>query len=322
MDTKEILTQTRKSGVALGAFNAGNLELVKAVAAAAQSKVSPVILEVSPGEVRHFGMANFLDVVGNLREETGQTILTNLDHGQGLEDCQAAIEAGFDLVHFDGSGLLLDENIKTAKALVEMAHAKGVLVEAEIDRITGDSAVHSGEDPESLQAQSHYTDPIQAADFVRETGVDLLAVFVGNLHGTYAQPPKLDLERLKMLAGLPCFLSLHGGSGLLDEEVRQAVGIGVVKVNVNTELRAAYRETLENVLRGSEEVAVYKIMLPVMAAVQRVVEGKIQLFSEKKVEPAGERSSYQATEPSSMEAIKPMGNQETEDNNLLVKKLV
>jgi len=127
--------------------------------------------------------------------------------------------------------------------------------------------------------------------------VDILAVFVGNLHGTYPQPPKLDLERLKIIVEkLPCFLSLHGGSGLSKEDIKQAIAIGkIVKINVNTELRVAYKETLENVLKGSEEVAIYKIMPPVIAAVQKVVEEKIQLFgsANKAVAPREEVSTTQ-----------------------------
>lgn len=279
MTSREVLTQAKNSGMALGAFNTGNLELVKAVVEAAKSQQTPVIIEVSAGEMAHFGMKNFLNVVDSCRRETGLTFLTNLDHGSGLEECLTAIKAGFDLVHFDGSKLPLAENIKITKTLVEAARPEGVLVEGEIDRILGQSAPQPLEKAESIQATGHYTDPKLAADFVSQTGVDLLAVFVGNLHGTYVSPPRLDLERLKMVAqAVPCFFSLHGGSGLREEDVRKAIQMGVVKINVNTELRIAFKETLANVLKGSEEVAVYKIMPPVIAAVAKVVEEKIRLF--------------------------------------------
>jgi len=240
---------------------------------------SPLIVEASPGEIKFFGHKNFDCVIENFKKETGLPILANLDHALDLEEAQEGIEAGFELVHFDGSNLPYEENVKITKMVVEQAHQKQILVEGEIDKILGESAPHK-EKAESVQASGNYTDPEKVADFVSQTGVDILAVFIGNLHGTYSQPPKLDLERLKMIAEkLPCFLSLHGGSGLLEEDIKQAIAIGkVVKINVNTELRVAYRETLENVLKGSEEVAIYKIMPPVIAAVQKVVEGKIQLF--------------------------------------------
>lgn len=292
MTTSEILTKARTEGWALGAFNAGNLEIAKAIIQAAQNLQSSVIMETSAGEADHFGMKNFLSLVENFRKDSGVTILTNFDHGPGLEECQQAIEAGYNLVHFDGSKLPYEENIKITKALVEQAHqksegylggqahAKGVLIEAELDKITGESKPHE-EMAESVQAINNYTDPQRAADFVTQTGCDLLAVFVGNIHGVYQTPKKLDLERLRMIrqaVGEKTFFSLHGGSTIVSEDIQAAIKLGVVKINVNTELRVAFRNTLENILKGSDEVAVYKIMTPVMAAVQKVVEEKIALF--------------------------------------------
>lgn len=279
MTAQEILTKAKTEGYALGAFNAGNLEIVKAIVGAAQNQRAPVIVETSAGEAEHFGMKNFLEVVESFRQEIRSPILTNFDHGPGLEECQQAIEAGYNLVHFDGSDLPYKENVKITKVLVGQAHQKGILVEGEIDKILGESKSNE-EDAESIQASGNYTDPEKATDFVTQTGVDILAVFVGNLHGIYPQPPRLNLELLEILAQkLPCFLSLHGGSGLAAEDIQRAVRTGkVVKVNVNTELRLAYKETLTNVLKGSEEIAIYKIMPPVIAAVQKVVEEKIRLF--------------------------------------------
>ena len=279
MTTLEILTKAKNEGYALGAFNAANLEVIKAIAQASLNQQSPLILETSAGEIEYLGMKNLLSLVENYRQENNLEILTNLDHGPGLEECQNAIEKGYNLIHFDGSALPYEENVKITKILVEQAHEKGLLVEAEMDQIMGESKAHV-EDPESIQAQGSYTDPEKAAAFVAATGCDILAVFIGNLHGVYQQEPRLDLERLGLIAEkVPCFLSLHGGSGLLPEDVQKAIQIGrIVKINVNTELRLAYRSTLENVLRGSDEVAIYKIMPPVIAAVQKVVEEKIQLF--------------------------------------------
>ncbi|MGB9707118.1 MAG: class II fructose-bisphosphate aldolase [Microgenomates group bacterium] len=277
---REILAKARNEGWALGAFNAGNLEIAKAIVQAAQNQQAAVILETSAGEASYFGMKNFLDVVENFRQQTGLTILTNFDHGPGLEECLAAIEAGYNLVHFDGSNLPYEENVKITKALVAQAHQKGILIEGEIDKILGESQYHE-ELAESIQATANYTDPQKAADFVENTGVDILAVFVGNIHGAYQGAKKLDLERLALIrqaVGPNIFFSLHGGSTLSAEDIKAAIRFGVVKVNVNTELRLAYRETLENVLRGSDEVAIYKIMPPVIAAVQKVVEEKIELF--------------------------------------------
>ena len=276
---QEILEKAKNEGYALGAFNAGDLEIIQAIVQAAEGKQKPLIIETSTGEAEHFGIENFLDVVENSQQKTNLQILTNFDHGPGLEECQRVIEAGYNLVHFDGSNLPYEENVKITQALVEQAHQKGVLIEAEIDKIEGESRF-SDETAESVQAIGSYTDPTKAANFVKQTGCDILAVFIGNLHGTYSTPPKLDLERLQMIhQQTPCFLSLHGGSGLLPEEIQKAIKLGVVKINVNTELRIAYKETLENVLKGSEEIAIYKIMPPVIAAVQKIVEEKIDLFN-------------------------------------------
>lgn len=279
MNALGILTKAKNEGYALGAFNAGNMEVIKAISQASLNQQAPLILETSAGEIEYLGMKNFLSLVANYQQENNLDILTNLDHGPGLEECQNAIENGYNLIHFDGSALPYEENVKITKILVEQAHQKGLLVEAEMDRIMGESKAHL-EAPESIQAQGNYTDPEKAAAFVAATGCDILAVFIGNLHGVYQQEPRLDLERLGLIAEkVPCFLSLHGGSGLLADDIQKAIQIGhIVKINVNTELRLAYRSTLENVLRGSDEVAVYKIMPPVIAAVQKVVEEKIQLF--------------------------------------------
>lgn len=296
MTAQEILNKAKSEGYALGAFNAGDLEIVKGVLQAGVELKSPLIIEASPGEIKFFGHKNFDCVIENFKKEMGLPILANLDHALGLEEAQEGIEAGFELIHFDGSSLPYEENVKITKVIVEQAHEKGILVEGEVDKILGESIPHR-EEAESIQASGSYTDPEKVAAFVNQTGVDILAVFVGNLHGTYKQPPKLDLERLKLIAEkLPCFLSLHGGSGLLEEDIRQAIAIGkVVKININTELRVAYRETLENVLKGSEEVAIYRIMPPVIAAVQKVVEEKIQLFGSggKAAIPSAENSTTQ-----------------------------
>lgn len=297
MTSQDILNKAKNEGYAIGAFNAGDLEIVKGVLQAGVELKSPLIIEASPGEIKFFGHKNFDCVIENFKKETGLPVLTNLDHSLGLEEAQEGIESGFDLIHFDGSDLPYQENIKTTKMVVEQAHEKGLLVEGEFDKILGSSEPHRDE-AESIQASGNYTDPEKAADFVNQTGVDILAVFIGNLHGTYPQPPRLDLERLKMIADkLPCFFSLHGGSGLQEEDIEKAIEIGkIVKVNVNTELRIAYRETLENVLKGSEEVAVYKIMPPVIAAVQKVVSEKIELFGSagKAIISSNENSTIQS----------------------------
>lgn len=280
ISAREVLERAEKEGWALGAFNAANIETLKAIVSAANRLRAPVIIESSSGETEFFGAENLVDVVKNYREETGLPIFINLDHSPTEGEVEIGIEAGYELIHFDGSKLPIEENLEITKRVVDQAHAKGLLVEAEIDHIGGSSAPHLQEDVESAQKESAYTDPARAADFVAQTGVDTFAAFFGNVHGVYKTSPKLDLGLLRQIREkVPCFLSMHGGSGIPEGEVKEAIKVGrIVKINVNTEMRIAFREAMEKTLAETEEVAAYKMMPPVIEAVQKVVEAKIQLF--------------------------------------------
>jgi len=276
---KNWFNKARKEGFAIGAFNAANLEIVKAIVSAAQETQSPVIIEASQGEIEYFGFENFLAVVKNFRKNSGLPIFTNLDHGKEIENVQKAIELGFDMVHFDGSDLSPEENLKASAQIVNQAREKDVLIEVEFEKIQRSSQAYPEETAKEVQIKGELTDPEKAARVVAETGTDILAVSIGNLHGVYRTPEEIDLLRLEELSRkLACFFSLHGGSGIEEGQLKEAIKLGIVKVNVNTDLRIALRETLDNVLRGSEEIKIYKLMPPVIAAVQKVVEEKIQSF--------------------------------------------
>jgi len=279
---RQYFEKARKKGFALGAFNAANLETFKAIVGAAERLKSPVIIETSGSETTFIEGKNIIDLVLNAREKTGIPIFLNLDHSHDLKVIREMVENGYDLIHYDGSQLPLKANMRKTKRAVEIAKKarRGVLVEAEIDYITGSSAPRLDKSIKRVQDLGRYTDPETAAQFVQITGVDTLAVFVGNVHGIYKEAPVLDLDRLEAIAQKTnCFLSLHGGSGITPAMIKNAIQIGkIVKINVNTELRMAYRQTLEKVLKRSEEVAIYKLMPPVIAAVQKVVEKKIRLF--------------------------------------------
>lgn len=279
MNIFDLFTKADEEGFAVGAFNASDLVMVKAIIQGAQALCAPVIIESSPGETQFFGAKNLVDIVANFRWASGLPIFLNLDHSVTLSAVEEGLKAGFDLVHFDGSSFPLEENIGKTLDVVAWAHSLEVPVEAEIDKIMGESRFHK-ENAESFQAAGVYTDPDAAARFIAETQADVLAVFVGNVHGIYRNPIKLDLGRLRLVREkLDCFLSLHGGSGIPEEEIKKAIKIGkIVKINVSTELRVAYRQALEKVLATSEEVAPYKMMVPVVEAVQKVVEEKIKMF--------------------------------------------
>ncbi|OGY29891.1 MAG: hypothetical protein A3F35_00430 [Candidatus Woykebacteria bacterium RIFCSPHIGHO2_12_FULL_45_10] len=279
MNARDWFERARKEKFAIGAFNVGNLETLEAIVAAARAKKAPVISEASPGESSFMGYANLVDLVQNYRDE-GVVVILNLDHATEFEKVKIAFEAGFDYLHFDGGELPFEENVRIAKQIVDMAHPKGIMVEGEVDHITGSSALHTSEKVETEQAKGNYSDPAKAAEFVERTGVDTYASFIGNSHGLYANEKRLDLDRLKEIKqAIPnTFLSLHGGSGVNHDDIRAAVEIGINKINVNTEMRNTYRKELEAELAKTDEVAMYKLYPEIMEEVQKVVEEKIDLF--------------------------------------------
>ena len=277
--------RARVEHFAIGAFNAASMEPLKAIASAAKNQKSPVMIEASHGEVTYFGIRELVGVVRAMEQSYEVPIILNLDHAPDFDSCKNAIDMGFDYVHLDGSKLPLQENIEMAKKLVDLAHQKEILVEGEIDNINvmgASSADHRHESADAVRDTRYYTDPQKALDFVRQTGVDTFASFVGNVHGLYNGPKTIDLNllrQIKLILG-DKFLSLHGGSGIPDNDITSAIGIGIVKVNVNSELRIAFHDKLKAILDGPEgdEVAIYKIMPDAISAMQQIVETKIKLF--------------------------------------------
>ncbi len=282
MTSREWLQKAKDEKFAIGAFNVGNLETFKAIVRASANKKSPVIIESSPGETKWMGAANIADIAENYSREYGAPIIVNLDHSETLEDCMEAIAAGYGLIHFDGSKLSYEENLNIAKRVVAAAHAKGLVVEGEIDRIVGKGSEVHKEMYTTDELRSGYTDPNKAKEFVEASGVDIFAAFFGNIHGTVppgGQPP-LDIglvQKVNSVTGK--FLSLHGGSGIDAGDIKLAIAEGGInKVNVNTDLRVAYRAALEKVLKDDPDiVALYKILPEVVSAVQEVVERWIDI---------------------------------------------
>jgi len=289
---KEILKKAQKEHYAIGQFNASNLEQIKAIVSAAYKLKSPVIIGTSEGESSFVGLRQAVALVEIYKKQTGLPIFLNLDHSHSLEKIKEAVEAGYNAVHFDGSGLSLEENISKTKEVVEYisqfpisSSQPPILVEGELGYLRGSSALHK---EKAEIKEEDLTKPDEALKFIKETGVDSLAVVIGNIHGIYAQMPKLNLERLKEIkdiVGERVFLVLHGGSGIPDKEIKEAIKLGIVKINVNTELRASWTQALKKSLESNpEEIVPYKIMPPVIEAVQKVVEEKIKLFgSENKI---------------------------------------
>ncbi|MBB1563419.1 class II fructose-bisphosphate aldolase [Candidatus Saccharibacteria bacterium] len=276
--------RSRQEGFAVGAFNIDNQETLQAISQAAQKLQAPVMVEVSAGEVKTMGgCQNIRDMVSNYRNTYNIEMYINLDHAPTVELCQQAIDAGFEFIHIDISqanhSATLEEIIAKTKDVVAYARSTGALVEAEERYFFGDSNVHK-ETIDYEEVKKWNTKPNEARDFVAATGIDTMAVQIGNLHGLYPVPKILDLDLLREIrAAIDCQISLHGGSGTPLHYFEDAAKIGVSKININSDLRYAFRTTLEKVLRENpDEYAVYKLMPQVCAAVQAVVEEKIQAF--------------------------------------------
>ena len=281
---RELMHRSRQEGFAVGAFNIDNQETLQAISQAAQKLQAPVMVEVSAGEVKTMGgCQNIRDMVSNYRNTYNIEMYINLDHAPTVELCQQAIDAGFEFIHIDISqanhDAALEEIIAKTKDVVAYASSTGALVEAEERYFFGDSNVHK-EAIDYEEVKKWNTKPNEAHDFVVATGIDTMAVQIGNLHGLYPVPKILDLDLLREIrAAIDCQISLHGGSGTPLHYFEDAAKIGVSKININSDLRYAFRTTLEKVLRENpDEYAVYKLMPQVCAAVQAVVEEKIQAF--------------------------------------------
>lgn len=281
---REAFVRARQEQFALGAFNLDNQETLIAVAKAAASKKSPVLVEVSKGEVDALGLDNVRDLVENYKASFGVEMYINLDHSPTVEDAIAGIEAGFECIHIDISQANHDaseeEIIAKTKEVVQAAKLTGAIVEAEPHYFGGSSNVHA-ENIDYEEIKKTFSTPEGAKAFVDATGIDTFAAAVGNLHGLYPVPKALDLELLQRIRqAIECNISLHGGSGTPPHYFIEAVKIGVTKININSDMRSAYRKTLEQVLAENKtEYAVVKLMGKVIEEVQKVVESKIDTFN-------------------------------------------
>lgn len=281
---RALMERSRKEKFAVGAFNIDNQETLVAVCRAAKKKKSPVLVEVSKGEVDAIGLDNVRDLVDNYKEEYGLEMYINLDHSPSVEDAIAGIEAGLEFIHIDISqankNADLKEIISKTKRVVRFAESTGAIVESEPHYFGGGSNKFDTK-INYEEIKKTFSTPQSAKEFVEKTGIDTFAAAVGNLHGKYPVPKKLDLKLLQDIRDvLDCNISLHGGSGTPARYFREAVKIGVSKININSDMRVAFRETLEKVLRDDpDEYAVVKLMGEVINAVEKVVEDKIEMFN-------------------------------------------
>jgi len=278
---RERMDAARAEHWAFGAFNLDDEPTLKAVAQAAVAKKAPVLVEVSQGEVDDIGLDNVRDLVDNIKAQYGVEMYINLDHSPSAESAKKGIDAGFEFIHIDYSQAKHDatdeEIIAATREVVAYAKFTGALVEAEPHYFAGSSNFHN-ENIDYEVIKKTFSTPESAKAFVEETGIDTFAAAVGNLHGKYPVPKVLDLELLQRIRdAIPCNISLHGGSGTPGHYFVDAVKIGVTKVNINSDMRYAYREALEAALKANpDEISVAKLVTThVVSAVQAVVESKL-----------------------------------------------
>ncbi|MFB0514956.1 MAG: class II fructose-1,6-bisphosphate aldolase [Candidatus Bathyarchaeia archaeon] len=297
LTNKEILASATARKYSVGAFNIHNLESLQAVVTAAQEENSPVIVAVTPSAIKYAGLTYLAKIVKTAAENASVPMSLHLDHGKDIETITKCVDVGFTSVMIDGSHLDFEENIALARKVIELALPKGVAVEAELGRLAGVEEV-SVEEKEAI-----LTDPEAAKEFVQRTNVDALAVAIGTSHGAYKfkGEPKLDFKRLTEIrekidvplvlhgaSGVPAWIiekatkygaQLAGAKGMPDESIKQAVRLGIAKINIDTDLRLAFTATIREVLAITPtQFDPRKILGPAREAMKKVVRSKMRLF--------------------------------------------
>ena len=282
---RDILRQTQANGVAVGHFNIADLVLLKAVFASAQELKVPILVGASEGEREFIGARQLVALVRSLREEFDFPIFLNADHTHSMAKALEAAKAGFDAIVFDVSAMPFEQNVRQTKEAVAALKAinPSILVEGEIGDIGSGSEIHET----APDLSKGLSTPEEAKQFVESTGVDILAPAVGNMHGMLKSMvhggvrKRLDIARIaqiKNAARVP--LTLHGGSGTDDQDLRRAITAGISIVHINTELRVAWRGGLEASLAAQpNQVVPYKILPPAVEAVKQVILARLRLFN-------------------------------------------
>lgn len=271
----ELLKQAEAGGYAVGAFNCNNMEIVQAIIAAAEAENAPVIMQASQGAIKYAGIDYIVAMAKLAAERTHVPVALHLDHGTSFEQTMQCIRAGFSSVMIDGSKLPLVENIALTRRVLDVARAVGVSVEAELGKIGG-----TEDDITVSEREALFTDPEEADVFVRETGVDALAIAIGTAHGQYKGTPELDfprLEKIKSIVKIP--IVLHGSSGVPDDAIREAIRLGARKVNIDTNIREAFTAAARKVLDANpKEIDPRKMLGPAREAATEVIREKIRIF--------------------------------------------
>lgn len=294
---KDVLSKAKLGGYAVPQFNVFNLESVQAILAAAEAKKSPVIVAASEGAIEHAGLEYLMAIFEVALFYSKVPVVLHLDHGKSLEICEKAIHAGFSSVMIDASQLPFEQNILLSRRVVEIAHPQNVSVEAELGRILGKE-----ETVDVSEREAFFTDPDQAEEFVKETGVDALAISIGTAHGLYKfiREPKLDFNRLKAIAKkVPVPLVLHGASEVNEKQVKKAIqfgavlegakgvppadlkkaiSLGISKVNTDSDLNLAALAELRQILaRNPQEAKMYRLLGKTFEAYRIEAEKRIEI---------------------------------------------
>ena len=276
--TKKILKKGQKFGYAVPAFNIYNLETMQAAAEAAGGLGSPLILATTPGTVSYAGAKHLVSIAQTTAEEYEISLCLHLDHAEDVDFIKECIDFGYRSVMIDASQCSFEENIKRTKEIVEYGKDKGVSVEAELGRIGG-----TEDGIEVSKKDAFLTDPKAAQEFVKRTEIDSLAVAIGTAHGEYDQEPELDFDRLEEIekkVDIP--LVLHGASGVPEKSVKQAVGLGICKVNIATELKVAFAQGVKGYLsENSGAIDLRSYLTPGKKAMREVAAQKINLCGSK-----------------------------------------
>ncbi len=279
MTLLEIFNQLEQQNKAIGQFNVSDSNQLKGVMKAVERFNCPVIIGLSEGEREFFGLNQIRCLVDSYKKDFNLEIFISADHSKSFESVKAAFDAGFDYIHFDGSNLSLEENIEQTKKIVDYVKScnKDAFVEGELGYLRGVSKIQ-----EKVElSPEDFTKPAEVERFIAETGVDSLAIAIGNFHGiALKSEEKLDISRLKEIkdSASRIFLVLHGASGIKDEDIFQAIKSGIRKININTELRVAYSDTLKKTLNATAETTPYKNFAPAIEAIKNQVEKKLKLF--------------------------------------------
>ncbi|MCL1905951.1 MAG: class II fructose-1,6-bisphosphate aldolase [Clostridiales bacterium] len=272
---KPLLAAAEAGKYAVGAFNCNNMEIVQAIIGAAEAEHSPVIIQASQGAIKYAGLEYIVALTRVAAEMADVPVALHLDHGTSFEQCRQCVEKGFTSVMIDGSKHALEENIALTRQVLAAARPFGASVEGELGKITG-----TEDDIFVSERESLYTDPREAEYYVKQTGVDALAIAIGTAHGQYKGEPKLDLERLSEIDNLVDVpIVLHGSSGVPDEAIREAIARGVRKVNIDTNIRESFMVSLSGALMAKpEELDPRKVLAPAREAAMEIIREKIRLF--------------------------------------------